>query len=68
MQSGTMKLKQTHSYYWQVQGQLLLTGIEWCDFVVFAEEDILIQHIYRDCEVAKTIREKGDYFYFYMEV
>ncbi|XP_049325898.1 uncharacterized protein LOC125785778 [Astyanax mexicanus] len=65
MQSGTMKLKQTHSYYWQVQGQLLLTGMEWCDFVVFAEEDILIQRIYRDCEVAKTIREKGDYFFFY---
>ncbi|KAJ8016002.1 hypothetical protein DPEC_G00002600 [Dallia pectoralis] len=57
MQSGTLKLKQTHSYYWQVQGQLLLTGMEWCDFVVFAEEHILIQHIYRDCEVAKTIME-----------
>nr|XP_033948206.1 uncharacterized protein LOC117453497 isoform X2 [Pseudochaenichthys georgianus] len=65
MQSGTLKLKQSHSYYWQVQGQLLLTGMEWCDFVVFAEEDILIQRIYRDCEVATTIREKGDYFYFY---
>lgn len=65
MQSGTLKLKQTHSYFWQVQGQLLLTGMEWCDFVVFAEEDILIQRIYRDGEVAKTIREKGDYFYFY---
>ncbi|XP_076850927.1 uncharacterized protein LOC143501235 [Brachyhypopomus gauderio] len=70
MQSGTLKLKQTHSYYWQVQGQLLLTGMEWCDFVVFAEDDILIQRIYRDCEVAKTIREKGDFlfFYFYMSV
>ncbi|XP_034007127.1 uncharacterized protein LOC117499009 [Trematomus bernacchii] len=41
IQSGTLKLKQSHSYYWQVQGQLLLTGMEWCDFVVFAEEDIL---------------------------
>ncbi|XP_034063803.1 uncharacterized protein LOC117540949 isoform X2 [Gymnodraco acuticeps] len=65
MQSGTLKLKQSHSYYWQVQGQLLLTGMEWCDLVVFAEEDILIQRICRDCEVAATIREKGDYFYFY---
>ncbi|KAJ8248109.1 hypothetical protein GJAV_G00238400 [Gymnothorax javanicus] len=65
MQSGSLKLKHTHSYYWQVQGQLLLTGMEWCDFVVFAEEDILIQRIYRDGEVANTIREKRDYFYFY---
>lgn len=55
MHGGTLELKQSHSYYWQVQGQLLLTGMEWCDFVVFAEEDILIQSIYRDWEVAKTI-------------
>lgn len=68
MQNGTLKLKQTHSYYWQVQGQLLLTGMEWCDFVVFAEEEILIQRIYRDCEVATAIREKGDFFNFYFYI
>ncbi|KAK0140568.1 hypothetical protein N1851_022447 [Merluccius polli] len=65
MQSGTLKLKHSHSYYWQVQGQLLLTGMEWCDFVVFAEEDVLLQRIHRDAEVARVIREKGDYFFFY---
>ncbi|KAK0131248.1 hypothetical protein N1851_034070 [Merluccius polli] len=65
MQSGTLKLKHSHSYYWQVQGQLLLTGMEWCDFIVFAEEDILIQRIHRDPEVARVIRERGDYFFFY---
>lgn len=61
MHGGTLKLKQSHSYYWQVQGQLLLRGMEWCDFVVFAEEDILIQRIYRDWEVAKTI-----HFFFFL--
>lgn len=65
IQSGRLKLNQSHSYYWQVQGQLLITGMDWCDFVVFAEKDIFIQRIYRDREVAKTIREKGDYFFFY---
>lgn len=30
----TMSLKRQHAYYWQVQGQLLITGMEWCDFVV----------------------------------
>lgn len=60
---GNMKLKSQHSYYWQVQGQLLITGMEWCDFVVFAEDDMLIQRIYRDNEVFKIIREKGDYFF-----
>lgn len=65
MQSGSLKLKHSHSYYWQVQGQLLLTGMEWCDFIVFAEEDILVQRIHRDAEIARVIREKGDYFFFY---
>ena len=60
-----MKLKKQHSYYWQVQGQLLLTGMDWCDFVVFAEEDMVIQRIYKDPEVAAVIREKGDFFFFY---
>ena len=49
MQSDTLKLKHSHSYYWQVQGQLLLTGMEWCDFVVFAEEDVLVQRIHKGC-------------------
>lgn len=65
MCSGTLKLKHSHSYYWQVQGQLLITGMDWCDFIVFAEDDILIQRIYRDHEVARVIRERGDHFFFY---
>ena len=65
MQSGTLKLKPSHSYYWQVQGQLLLTGMQWCDFIVRAKGDILVQRIYRDAAVAGVIREKGDYFFFH---
>uniref|UniRef100_A0A671VQF8 YqaJ viral recombinase domain-containing protein n=1 Tax=Sparus aurata TaxID=8175 RepID=A0A671VQF8_SPAAU len=65
MQSGALRLKPGHSYYWQVQGQLLITGMQWCDFVVFAEEDVLVQRIYKDAEVARVIRERGDYFFFY---
>ncbi|XP_041951961.1 uncharacterized protein LOC121712059 isoform X2 [Alosa sapidissima] len=67
---NTMSLKRQHVYYWQVQGQLLVTGMEWCDFVVFAEDDMVIQRIYRDTEIAEVIRERGDhfFFYFYMSV
>ena len=28
LQSDTMKLKKQHRYYWQVQGQLFITGME----------------------------------------
>lgn len=31
-------LKETHSYYIQVQGQLAITGLTWCDFCVFVSE------------------------------
>lgn len=31
-------LKETHSYYIQVQGQLAITGLTWCDFCVFFSE------------------------------
>lgn len=36
--------------------------MEWCDFVVFAEEDTLIQRIYWDSGVMQDIRERADFF------
>ena len=32
---GKCNLKRTHIYYPQVQGQLALSTVKWCDFVVF---------------------------------
>lgn len=43
MKEGTLLLKETHAYYWQAQGQLILTGMTWCDFVICAQEDMLTQ-------------------------
>ncbi|XP_037552279.1 uncharacterized protein LOC119428679 [Nematolebias whitei] len=60
------KLKTTHAYYWQVQGQMLITGMNWCDFVVSAEEDILIQRIYADTNVMDSIKHKVDRYFFYV--
>ncbi|KAL3999319.1 thyroid hormone receptor alpha [Sarotherodon galilaeus] len=64
MECGTPKLKKSHAYYWQVQGQLLISGMQWCDFVVWAQEDYLVQRIYMDTDVHNAIREKADYFFF----
>lgn len=30
---GQATLKKSHKYYWQFQGQLVISGLEWCDFV-----------------------------------
>uniref|UniRef100_A0A8C4NPZ3 YqaJ viral recombinase domain-containing protein n=1 Tax=Dicentrarchus labrax TaxID=13489 RepID=A0A8C4NPZ3_DICLA len=64
MQDGTLALRESHSYYWQVQGQLLITGLQWCDFVICAQEDMLVQRIQVDPEVKAVIRERVDQFYF----
>ncbi len=65
MSGGALKLRRQHKYYWQVQGQMLLTGLEWCDFVVCAQEDMLVERIYKDLDVMHTIRDRADHFFFY---
>lgn len=64
LEGHSMTLNTQHSYFWQAQGQLLLSGMEWCDFVVAADEDMVIQRIYRDAQCASTIRERADHFFF----
>lgn len=65
MSGGSLQLRRQHKYYWQVQGQILLTGLEWCDFVVCAQEDMLVERIHKNVDVMRTIRDRGDLFFFY---
>lgn len=62
---GVLKLKESHSYYWQVQGQLLITGMEWCDFVICAHDDMFVQRIFRNSSVLNSLKQKCDLFFFY---
>lgn len=64
MADGTFKLKTSHAYFWQVQGQLLITGLKWCDFFVWAEEDYFVEWVQANKVVQQKIRQKGDSFYF----
>lgn len=41
-------LRRNHRYYAQVQGQLLICEVSYCDFVVFTEEGLHIERIFRD--------------------
>ena len=40
---GQCKLKITHPYYAQVQGQMGVTGTKWCDFVVYTKKGMSIR-------------------------
>ena len=42
---GRILLKETHSYYAQVQGQMAIGERLWCDFEVFTLKGISVQRI-----------------------
>ena len=44
--NGQLNLKKTHEYYFQVMGQMAITGLKWCDFMVFCKNDWHIETIY----------------------
>ena len=40
-----LKLKQTHTYFAQVQGQMAVTERKWCDFVVYTKIGTSVERI-----------------------
>ena len=34
--NSTLELKTTHDYYYQIQFQLAITGLKWCDFALWS--------------------------------
>lgn len=47
-QSGNLRLRKTHNYYFQVQGQLRVTGRSHCYFVVWTPKGLIYDKIDRD--------------------
>jgi len=43
-----MQLKRSHDYYYQVMGQMGITGASWCDFFVYAKDDFYVERIVFD--------------------
>lgn len=44
-ENGTLTLKPSHHYYFQVQATMFCTQLTWCDFVVRTTKDICIERI-----------------------
>ena len=58
---GALKLKTSHSYYYQVQGQLLLSGRLRCLFIVYTgytEEELIVVDIAADAEFQMNMIDK----------
>lgn len=65
---GEVRLKRTHTYFYQVQGQLGVTQKPWCDFVIWTNhadlhQSVTIERIYFDEVIWKKILEGLLYFY-----
>ena len=43
-----LKLDSKHQYYYQVQCQLFVTEMAYCDFVVWTEKDLFVQRLMPD--------------------
>ena len=46
--NGVLKIDTDHTYYYQIQGQLSICEMDWCDLVVWTPSGMECQRIYRD--------------------
>lgn len=46
--NNILQLKRNHAYYQQVQGQLAICGLTWCDFIVYTSQGIHVERIQFD--------------------
>lgn len=63
MNNDVLYLRDNHDYYFQVQGQLLCTGKEYCDFVVYTQLDMKTIRIKRNDIFISTMTTKLTDFY-----
>jgi predicted phage-related endonuclease len=53
-----VQMKRDHMYWYQVQGQLLVTGAKFCEFVLFTRQDLFIERIEPDQNTMEQIFTK----------
>lgn len=63
-EDGKFRLKRTDKYYYQVQGQLFVTGRKFCYFIVWTPHGLLYEKIERDEECWSKMLPKLEKFYF----
>eukprot|EP00795_Rhopilema_esculentum_P015520 gene15520-6783_t len=62
--TGAYSLKRNHIYFYQVQCQLGLTGLQWCDFFSYINDSLFIcDRIIFDKEFFQEAKDKVDIFF-----
>jgi hypothetical protein len=52
---GGLKLKRSHAYYFQVQGQLAISKRSWCHFIVWTNKGLQYETIHYDKEIWENV-------------
>lgn len=60
---GLLHLPKSHSYYAQVQGEMAIMDVEWCDFVVYSNGEVTVDRIVADFDYWTELNEVLDNFY-----
>lgn len=60
---GELHLKRSHPYYYQLQTQIFVCEKEYCDFVVWTQNDIHMERIEPDVEFWNQISKKAELFF-----
>ncbi len=58
LENGKPMLKKNHDYYYQVIGQLAVTGAEFCDFVVWTLKDVHKERVYFNKNIWQDMLDK----------
>ena len=56
-------LKRSHSYFYQVQGQMAISGRNWCDFFVWTLRGFSVERIHFEPDLWRDISAKLNHFY-----
>jgi hypothetical protein len=62
--NNSYKLKTSHDYYYQIMGQMGLTGALWCDLYIWCRDDFHLERIHFVPEKWQEMKQKLDIFYF----
>jgi hypothetical protein len=59
---GEVHLSLSHQYYHQVQGQMLVTLLQYCDFVCWTTSGVFVERINFDNDYSQLIPSLEDFF------
>ena len=63
MKDGSLHLKENHPYHHQVQGQLHITGKNFCDLVVWTPVDMAVVRIARSRLWSHNIAKLVEFYF-----